>query len=126
MFIKQKTTKLTLPLLALFLFWQTELVLHLSLIPHTICEHGKIVDADPVSGLPQHEKGDKNNPNHESCRFLAMLTSAKTRTTDYSNLSKVVGTPQSKAFVYFNDITIYYKEELFRLSPSNSPPNFSR
>ncbi len=123
--MRQKKQVVPLLLLAFFFTWQTDIVLHLLLTPHTVCEHGKIVDADPESGRPVHDPQDENNPNHKGCRVLALLTSAEIRASDAPLSSAVIGALENKIYIYRNESEAVQREELFRLSPSNSPPHSS-
>ena len=112
-------------LLAFFFSWQIETLLHLLLVPHTVCEHGKVVDADPESGDPLHHPGDEDNPNHKGCRVLALLTSAETRTGEEPPLNALFAAFENELCLFDTNIEILHGEELFRLSPSNSPPSIS-
>ncbi len=123
--MRRKKQLVPLLLLAFFIVWQTDTVFHLVLVPHMVCKHGKIVDADPEPGHPLHDPHEEDNPNHEDCRILTLLTSAETRTRDYPQLSAVLGTFENKTYVSIIDIEVLRGEDLFRISPSNSPPHAS-
>ncbi|MCP4675104.1 MAG: hypothetical protein GY854_06285 [Deltaproteobacteria bacterium] len=120
--MRQKKQLVPLLLMAFFIAWQTDTVFHLLLVPHMVCEHGKIVDADPDSGRPLHDPQNEDNPNHAGCRFLSLLTSAETRVSNDLPLNAVFSVHENKTFIVYNDIAALHGEELFRLSPSNSPP----
>ena len=120
--MRQKKRIMPLMLLALFLAWQTHTVLHLVLTPHVVCEHGKVVDVDPHSEQPHHDPENKDDDNHEGCRVLALLTSAKTCPNQDSSSIVVIKSFENSPYVIFGEIVISYGEDLYFLSPSNSPP----
>ena len=111
-------------LLTLFISWQVEAVFHFFLIPHVVCEHGKVVH-HRHSDEHDRDSEDEDNPNHECCRFLALLTSAETQTSEDQSPSKVFLALEDKSHFFYNKIEIFYVDELFRLSPSNSPPDLT-
>ena len=120
--MKQKK-QLVLLLLTIFVAWHTETVVHLLVVPHMVCEHGKIVDADPESGRPLHAPRDEDNPDHEGCRFLLLLTSAEAQVSNDPPLETTFDVRVNKNIIVLTDTAVLQGEDLFRLSPSNSPPN---
>jgi hypothetical protein len=121
----KKKQQVSLMLLACFLAWQTNTVFHLLFTPHVVCKHGKIVDADPESGRPLNESKNKGNPNHEGCRFISLMTSAKTRLGNDLPLCAASGALENTTLVFQREIEVPLGERLFRISPSNSPPHFA-
>ena len=121
--LRQKKKIVPMLLLALFFAWQIDALLHLLLTPHTVCEHGKIVDADPKSGHPRRDSQNKDNPNHKGCRVLMLLTSAQTQVSNDAPPGTLVDAHENKTFIIQNGPVFLHAEELFQLSPSNSPPH---
>lgn len=119
-----KKQYIPLLLLTLFVLWQVDSLVHLLVIPHAVCEHGKVVDSESGSEHSEHNHGKKRS-NHRGCGVLSALTSAETRVSDPPcpiSMARVVKT--DAAFVFVKPIP-WRKGEIFEMSPSHSPPSFS-
>ncbi|MCP4602473.1 MAG: hypothetical protein GY847_18485 [Proteobacteria bacterium] len=123
--MRQKRHIAALSVLAFFLAWQTGSVLHLLFTPHAVCEHGKIVDSDAESGEPKSDSHDEEDADHENCLFLTFMTSARTMVSDYESFEVVADVLENEISVPLSKVAVLCGEELFYLSPSNSPPAIS-
>ena len=116
-------------LLALFVGWQAEAVLHFLFTAHAIDQHGHVVHAPPNSGgesdktRHQDDQEPKNKGEHKECRILALLTSAKTKVSSSSLLFAETDIFQTAKIIPFREIEALGESDLFELSPSNSPPS---
>ncbi len=123
--MRKRRQTATLALLAFFCVWQTSTVLHLLIIPHTVCEHGKIVDADLGSGEQESDSHDDEDSDHEDCFLLTFLTTAQTLVNDDTSIETVADAIQDELSTPYDTIALLDGEDLFYLSPSNSPPAIS-
>jgi hypothetical protein len=124
--MSERRRKIPLVLLALFVAWQAEAVSHLLLVPHTVCKHGKVVEADPESGAPlgnPEDRGDEDGDHeHGGCRFLALLISTAVRTVSAASFSLGPDVSREALPPVHREIVVLHGESRYRLSPSNSPP----
>ncbi len=121
--LKKQTA--TLLLLALFAAWQVDAVVHLLLTPHVICEHGKVVDAHSESDQPHHDSHDEGDDNHKGCAYLALMTVAETWVGPGAPIIVEKEAREIKTVIPYREFVMRHGPELFRLSPSNSPPSHS-
>ena len=97
----------------LFGLWQMGAVAHLMLEEHEI---------DKDTGEPTH--GDHGSPSHDSCFALKFLTSAHTDVLDTFATQSISENAEEHSIVA-HEIVLPCGRELYRLSPSNSPPKRS-
>ena len=118
--ISQRTNKIAGPLLALFALWQTSSLLHLALVPHTLCpEGGEAVHVDH-DGEPTHDHEDEHST-HEGCRHLVLLTTSNT--TQVDGPPEIAAADQAEAAAEAEtSAPRWSNRELYHLSPSHSPP----
>jgi hypothetical protein len=106
-------------MLAVFVVWQVGAVLHLVLDTHCVLPDGRIADIDPETGEPIPEGNGPGSSN--GCPVLDKLTSATTMVEPGASsvllLDVALPTPQQEPAA-----PTVCSRELFRLSPSNSPP----
>ena len=108
---------------AAFTIWQMTALSHLVFIEHTFGTYGIICEVDSRTGQQVPEDwGPK--PLSSECPILAQVTSADTQTSlDFV----IVIEDQVLILFHFNNIedTFVTGEEIFMISPSNSPPCIS-
>lgn len=117
----RKRTRCSVALFFLFVLSQTGALIHSLGAHHQINAHGQIVD---VHGDQEshHRPSDSSHDSHqEECKFIAAITNGK----------KLNSTVESPVFVqqlltishHWNNYQHTIRtEDIYRLSPSNSPP----
>ncbi|MCP4676302.1 MAG: hypothetical protein GY854_12480 [Deltaproteobacteria bacterium] len=123
--MRNKRQTATLALLAFFCVWQTSTVLHFLITPHEVCEHGKVVDGEVEGEDHESDSHDDEDSDHEDCFFLTFLTSPRTLASDDASIETVADAVQDELTIPYNAIVLLHGEEVYSLSPSNSPPAIS-
>jgi hypothetical protein len=102
----------------IYLLWQLAAICHICLIPHELGFSGAYVHV-PVDSHTRSLSGEDTES--AECLFLVALTSARTEAE--WNVDAFVGAaPLESSLVPAGTDTALNKQEIFRLSPANSPP----
>ena len=122
----KRTRTTAILLLTIFVTWQSNAFVHLLLVPHTVCEHGKVVDArqhtgHAATGEPGRQR-EKHGQNHNDCDSLTAITCARTLVSANQQIPFESGAPLWLAELTPPADAPRDNAELFHLSPSNSPP----
>jgi hypothetical protein len=107
-------------MLVAFALWQCGAVAHLVLDTHVILPDGSVADLDHRTGEPIRES-QGGTPGDNGCPVLNQLTTANTMASQDAVAIVVNHVSQPLADVDRNAV-VAGEEDLFRLSPSNSPP----
>jgi len=107
-------------LLALLALWQGTTLLHLALVPHAVCpDGGEALDLG-ADGEPIHDHEDDHS-RHDGCRHIVLLT--HTNTVLGSGQPEIAGAVLAEvAAAPLPAPAPSSRRELYRLSPSHSPP----
>lgn len=107
-------------MLAAFLSWQLSAVMHLLLATHVIQPDGSVADIDPESGEPVPERGGPN-PLDDGCPYLYQITVSSALTSESVSAVSAVAVVEPVPLPREVD-RVDRGDEIYRLSPSNSPP----
>lgn len=110
-------------MLVAFVLWQGGALLHLVCDTHVILEDGTVADLDHRTGEPIRES-ERTSPVDNGCPVLNQLTSANTMTS-LDVVAFVVDQAGADSAEVQREELVLSESELFRLSPSNSPPTSS-
>ncbi|MFO8071468.1 MAG: hypothetical protein R6V85_06295 [Polyangia bacterium] len=108
-------------MLAAFLSWQLSAVMHLLLVTHVIQPDGSVADIDPETGESVPEQGGPN-PLDDGCPYLYQITVSSALSSE--SVSAVVSIAVVEHVPLSREARrVDPGEEIYRLSPSNSPPS---
>jgi hypothetical protein len=107
-------------MLSAFVLWQLGSLAHLVLDTHVILEDGAVADLDHRTGEPIRESSS-DNPTDNGCPVLNQLISANTMASQDVAGITLDHIGATVAEVQLEELVLS-EAELYRISPSNSPP----
>jgi len=107
-------------LLAAFALWQVGALVHLTHDTHVILADGSVADVDDHTG-ERHRESEGCAPRDGCCPVLSQLTTANTMASQ-DVIAVLVDLAESARAEFRYEDVVPSQIDLFRLSPSNSPP----
>ena len=118
--VEARVQRVSILCLLLFMAWQVLAVVHLVATPHVLCpEHGAVTHTD-LKGAPSHHQ---SSPLGSACPVLAVLTHA-IPLGDSASPELIHDSPGNCTLcpMPLEDLVQRRGRDLYRLSPSHSPP----